>query len=747
VSNLKVAVSQDFMLAFSKVPKSAQKKVMEFMSKFRQDPQSSGINYEKINDARDENYRSVRIDQKYRGIILKPASGNVFLLLWVDKHDDAYDWARRHKCQVNPNTGSLQIFAASTAIGVETSEVLDSDHGPVPEENPPVASGHPAEPGEASQTSPEKQNEYLTSLSEAQYLALGVPGELLPLVQAVRTEEALEKIESCLPVEAYEALYLLAAGTSWHDIERDYIHKPTTGIDTDDIAAALNRPESQRSFHVVGDELELIEMLKAPLERWRVFLHPSQNRLANRHWNGPVRVLGGAGTGKTVVAMHRARWLVKNLLQGDDKKILFTTFTANLATDIKANLSKICTPDEMQRIEVKHIDSWVNEFLRKQRYASDIVYFDSNRYGSRDGEFKTIWKEALQLTDAELEFPDSFYEEEWKRIILPQRVFTWADYSKARRIGRGVSLSRKQRAGIWPVFEEVRSRLQRKGLRTFEDATLDAADILAASDVHLPYRCVIVDEAQDMGPEVLTLIRRLVPEQADDIFVVGDGHQRIYGRKAVMSQCGIKIVGRSRKLRVNYRTTEQIRRCATAVLENVQIDDLDGELDSSHDYRSLTQGPDPEIVFFPDKQQEQGHLVDRIKALHNEGVLLKDLCVVARTRHRRDDYGDALNEAGLDYVPLDQKNDDREVDGVRLATMHRVKGLEFRYIFIVSANDGVLPLSVARNSTVDPVESRQIDAGERALLHVAMTRAIKGLHISGYGSPSPYLKGLVASRE
>lgn len=738
MSKVKVAISQDFMLAFSKVPKNAQKKVMEFVTKFRQDPQSPGINYETINDAKDGNYRSVRIDKNYRGIILKPDTGNVFLLLWVDKHDDAYDWARRHKCEINPNTGSLQIFATSTEVISEPTEPE-----PVAAYESTVEAPQPSVPEPALEVQPEVtkpvQNQYLMALSDEQRLKVGVPTELLPLVQAVRSEEELEQIEDRLPVEAFEALYLLAAGTPWQEIEREYIRQNSDAIDTSDIAAALDRPESQRSFHVVEDELELIEMLEAPLERWRVFLHPSQSRLVNRNWNGPVRVLGGAGTGKTVVAMHRAKWLVKNVLQSKDEKILFTTFTANLATDIEANLKKICSAEEMQRIEVKHIDRWVNEFLKKQKYPSDIVYMDSNRYGSRDSEYKKIWKEALQLSEASLGLPESFYREEWERVILPQRVSTKMEYFKASRTGRGVALSRKQRADIWTVFEEVRARLQRQGLRTFEDATLDAAEILTSSDVYLPYRSVVVDEAQDMGPEALTLIRQLVPEQEDDIFVVGDGHQRIYRRKAVMGKCGIRIVGRSRKLRINYRTTEQTRRFATSVLENIPVDDLDGNDDTSNDYRSLIQGAVPDVQGYKDFSSESAALVEKIKALTESGVASQDICLTARTVRIRDQFVEALKREGITSLVLKQQNDNRNVEGVRAATMHRVKGLEFRYVFILGANDGVIPLKYATSSSDDPVEMRQLDLNERALLHVAATRAIKKLYISAHGKPSPYL--------
>lgn len=715
---LKIAISQDFFMAFSKLPKPAQKKTMEFVSKFQQNPRSTGINYEKINDARDAAYRSTRVNQNYRAIIRKPDNGNTFLLLWVDNHDAAYDWARRHKFQINPTTGAIQIFEPEDGTALEPQPT-------------PAATQAPAAAAPAEEPTPATP---LFNLHDESLLSLGVPEPLLERVRSLSSEHMLERMEKQLPVEVFEALYLIAAGTSWADIERDYIHKPSEPVDPTDIDAALSRPESQRFFHVVEDELELTEMLEAPLEHWRVFLHPSQRKLVNRNWNGPVRLLGGAGTGKTVVAMHRARWLAKNALPAESNaKVLFTTFTANLALDIETNLRKICTAEEMQRIEVKHVDRWVSDFLRRHEYPHEIVYAD------RDSKYQQIWNQALTLVDPSLEQPDSFYKEEWERVVLPQRVHSKVDYFKATRTGRGVALNRKQRALIWPVFEELRSQLHQQGLRTFEDATLDTTELLKQHPQHALYRSVVIDETQDMGPEALALLRQLVAEDSNDIFAVGDGHQRIYRRKAVMSHCGIKIVGRSHKLRINYRTTEEIRRFAVAVLENAVVDDLDGESDTSNDYRSLMHGENPVVAVHTTPNEEAVYIADEVQKLIDEGTRTQDICIATRTKHFFEDIEPQLVNRGSQTHIVSASKDNRNSPGVRFATMHRIKGLEFRYMFIASVNAGVVPLKLATEGTEDPVEKRSRDLNERALLHVAATRAIKGLYISTSGFKSPYL--------
>lgn len=717
----KVAISDRFMLSMAGLPKQTAKKTIEFVSKFRKNPKSPGINYETINDARDKQYRSVRIDQNYRGIIRAPDNGDVYLLLWVDKHDDAYSWARRHKCDVHPGTGTLQIYeSVETELEVGHYPAVAHEDDIMQRDFSPESAGTP------------KERRKLLSLTETQLNAIGVPRELMRDVRKLESEHELESLESRLPVEAFEALYLVAAGASWEEIEADYINSREKIIDTTDFELALSRGSSQRSFYVIGDEIELQQMLDAPLDRWRVFLHPSQRKLVERSWNGPVRVLGGAGTGKTVVAIHRARWLARNIPEAEGK-ILVTTFTANLALDIEANLRKICSVEEMDRIEVKNIDAWVSAFLKEHEYPSEIVY-------SNNRKLEAIWRRALIDND---EFPESFFKEEWERIVLPQRIESIESYRGAVRTGRGVPLTRKQRLNIWKVFERVRTEMREAQLKTFEDATLDAADLVTTKMIKLPYRAVVVDETQDMGPQALTLLRSIVSEQENDMLLVGDGHQRIYRRHAVMSHCGIKIIGRSRKLKINYRTTEETRRFATAILEGVVVDDMDGGTDTETDYRSLTHGEQPVLKGFNARAAESAEIVEIVRELIRSGVESSDICVSYRTNRLGEYYGSQLRAAGVQTRVIMRNAADTRAAGVRLASMHRIKGLEFRYVILAGVGDGQLPLPISHSSTDDPVEMRLHEIAERSLLHVAATRAINKLYVTWFGSPSVFLKDLV----
>lgn len=710
-----VAISSDFLGAFARIPRAQQKKVQEFISKFRHDPTSPGINYEKIRDSRSAGVHSVRIDQIYRGIVLKPEQGNMYMLMWVDKHDDAYDWARRHECLVHPSTGSLQVV-----------EVDHDSAGQAQQESPVLPDIYQAT---------EALRPLFDEYSREQILALGVPEGFINRVMALTTVDRLEQLEARLPAEAYEPLYLLAAGEDYQALLEEYNERfgESEQVDVTDYEQAIQRTASKRRFHVVADELELQQMLNAPLERWRVFLHPSQSKLVEAETKGPVRVLGGAGTGKTVVAMHRARWLAKRLADKPGKKVLFTTFTRNLAADIQHNLSKICDHDELARIEVINIDAFVGRLLKRYKYDLKAVY-------ETDKTREQCWSLAMQLMPAELGFPESFYAEEWFRVIQPQQVQDKADYFKASRTGRGTALTRAQRARVWPVFEEFRRQMSKHGLRDMNDAMFDAIALLKDQQVTLPYAHLVVDEGQDMGAPAFTLLRAIIPEGPDDICIVGDGHQRIYRNKVVLGQCGINVRGRrSKKLKINYRTTEETRRFAVGLLTGVSVDDLDGEQDTSQDYLSLFHGQPPLVRKCADFMTEVEFIKDEVLALNHDAIPLHAICIVARTRHLRDRYAEALKQADIPAHLLDgDSSDDEQTEGVRLATLHRVKGLEFQFVFLAGINQGVVPLPHTQN-TSDSVELRDNEFNERALLHVAATRAVKGLYVSCSGEPSVYL--------
>lgn len=694
-----VAVSRDCFSSLFKMPRARREKVLEFIRRFSERPDSPGINFEKIRDAKDKKLRSVRIDDAYRGIVLHPESGNTYVLLWVDHHDDAYAWARNRSCAVNPYTGSLQIF--------EVCEEKRAAESAVPE-TPPIFAG----------------------TGDRHLLKMGVPEELLPKLRSLRTEEELERFLERLPTEVGDYLTLLHLGSSPEEILRhiDLENAPDPGAGIDE---AIRTADGRSRFLIVENEEELRSVLDSPLELWRVFLHPSQRRLVEKDWNGPVRVLGGAGTGKTVAAVHRACRLAKALPSGTEEKVLVTTFTVNLASDLAANLARICPQDVMERIEVVNLDRWVYRFLVSHGRAPNFLFDDARR--------REFWEDSIKRAPEGLGFSEVFYREEWERIVLGEEISTEEEYLRADRRGRGIALDERKRRAVWPVFARFRELLTEDGFCEPDDAMREAREILEGGGELLPYRSIVVDEAQDLGPSAFRLLRAMVPEGPNDLFITGDSHQRIYRHPVVLSRCGISVAGRSCKLLVNYRTTEETRRWAVSLLGGCSLDDLEGGEDDLKGYRSLLRGQEPHLEGFGSFDEEVDFLAAFLKEIESKGERLKDVCLVVRSRVLLERYREALAGRGLPLVKLEAEGtENRDEDGVRTATMHRVKGLEFDRMILAGVCEDVVPPKSWREQEDSPITA-ELETRERSLLHVAATRARTHILVTWHGAPSALL--------
>jgi superfamily I DNA/RNA helicase len=571
-------------------------------------------------------------------------------------------------------------------------------------------------------------------LGDDQLFLAGVPHALIPAVRAVCSDPELEELLPFLPPEAGEVLTGVAAGMSLDEALEDVLDRapaaaPAEPVDATDVAAALQRPQSGRRFRVLDEGFDLEAALAYPLDKWRVFLHPNQRQLVERSFNGPMRVLGGAGTGKTVVAMHRAASLVRKLLAPTDR-ILVTTFTVNLAHDIHQQLAKVTSAAERERIDVIAIDALASRIARRAGEEFQVRF---------DGDLQDLWRDTV-ASYGEDPWDLSFYEAEWRDVIQAQGIADEQAYLRARRLGRGVKLSRAQRRKVWPALERFREALDERGW-------LEGADVLRLARRHLEqdpslasYAAVVVDETQDMSAEALRLLRAVAgAERPNDMFLVGDAHQRIYGRPQSLSACGINVRGRrSRHLRVNYRTTDAIRRFAMATLQGETFDDLDEGTDTTRGEVSLRSGPAPAVHHFDDLAGERAFLVGEVQRLRSEGVPAAHICITGRTHNLLEDcYQPALEAAGIQHEKLGQ--DEPRTEHIRVATMHRVKGLEFPIVFVVGANEGVLPFASAALEDSDPAVRHQYLKRERCLLYVATTRARDHLVVTSHGTPSPFL--------
>jgi hypothetical protein len=646
----------------------------------------------------DHRVRLLPFDPEWHAVVIADEAGDVYVVVRVLPRDRARDWAERHAVVVNPATGALEIEdrAALAAVG---------DQVPADAVNRAL----------------------LADRSDQDLVAVGLPADLVPLLRRVATAAELQALVAVMPPGQGDALTMLVAGTTVDDIIAQLVGGEVPGdVDPGDLVAALDRPATQLTFQLVEGESELRAMLDQPFALWRTFLHPQQRRLAQRgSYSGPVRVTGGAGTGKTVVALHRARALADRT----DEPILFTTFTRNLAGVIEDQLEALGGAQLRERVEVLNIDRLAYRIVRDAEGINPAVA------GDRDEE--RVWRAVVADTGSR--FSVTFLRQEWRQIILAQGVSTRADYLRARRAARGVRLSRRDRSDIWTICERVVDGLRSQGRRTHLQLAADAAGYLTAGPVR-PYAHVIVDEAQDLHAAQWRLLRAVVREQSDDLFIVGDAHQRIYDNRVSLSSVGINVRGRSHRLRINYRTTQEIVEWATHVLSGEVVDDLDDGVEDLAGYRCELRGSAPFVCGYASSDEELVALVESVQDWMADGVTATDIGVVARTHRILGEVQSRLVAAGVPVRRLGADESERSAGGVELATMHRIKGLEYRCVAVIDAGVAELPARAAvTREEEDPVAHQHDMQRERCLLFVACTRARDTLRVTWSGPPSPFL--------
>ena len=688
-----------FWAAADRLPSVQKSKLIKFIKQYPANPRSSGFNFEKIKLATSDEMRSLRLDQKYRIIAHQEKANNAIICIHVDVHDAAYAWARTHRFEKNKYTGVYQ-----------TIQVHESS--------------------ERTSNTDRTEQGFFHKYRDRQLLNLGVPEEQLELVRSFQAVNDLDEHSNILPEDAWLALSDLADGTSYEDLVREITQLATEYKGQHE----LEHPENKRQFVTIADE-DLQKMIDAPLSEWRIYLHPSQERIVRMRANGPIRVLGGAGTGKTVVAMHRAHYLASEIFTANEDRILFLVFNKNLAADISTNLKRMCAEDVFERIEVANVDSWVVEKAGELGLANRMTYF-----GSKQNPAREAWRMAIDAQN-NLSFSEHFIRDEFEAVVAAEGLQSERQYLRISRRGRGRRLTRTARRQLWSVFEAYRDELKRQNIGEPSDVKYQLAEKFRSSPPG--YRSVIVDEAQDMSMAALRMIRAIVPEGPNDLLLAGDAHQRIYGRKVVLSRCDINIRGRGRRLRINYRTPERVRNWAVGFLQGIPYDDLNGNRDTIKGYTSLIQGEDPPVVRnYATKQEEQEGLIAYIKSMEaNEP--LHHICLVAPSHDAISRYEGALTASGIDAHRLKQNNDKSSIPGVRLATMHRVKGLEYDHMIVASANKNLLPAQSSLRLAEDEMEKEEIYHKARSLLYVACTRARKSLFISSYGKQSKLVEDVI----
>lgn len=696
--------------AIINLPKQIQKKVPEFIKKFREDPRSPAIHLEPISTFRDTQLRTARIDLKYRAIVRAPESGDMYHLLWVDNHDEAMAWAQNKLFEWNANTQSYQVFTAPEVIEDQPAEAM------------PAAA-------------PELEQTLLSPYADEQLLQIGVPAVLIPSVRKTAGLEDLEALEKYLPVEAFENLFYLLDGMDIRDIILDLEEGKTAEMS---LEAQMRSANNQRSFFELSDDEILNEILKGDLQKWKIFLHPSQRKLVEGNFKGAMKITGGAGTGKTVAALHRARQLSRYDYGRQGKPILFTTFTKSLTRNLSKELAGMKIDSAV--VHLSNISAFAVEEAKKLGLVNEDVRLLNFSHSKSSRE---LWDEVLEF---ELSPYDSeFLDAEYREVMLFNNIKTDKEYFKVPRIGRNKRISRKDKVAIWRLIGRFRERQAAQNYLHIEEACNRLYDHYNAL-ADKPYGHVIADEIQDFSNIELRLLRSLVAEGPNDLFLVGDPMQKIYDRTINFSKAGINVRGRrSRRLKINYRTTEEIKRSAVSTIQDIAFDDFDGEEEKKNGYVSLRHGLRPEYLLFRDKGQELDYIVQKIYDLTNSEETNSfqpgDICIAARTRNSAKDIISRLHQEKIGYYDITTDTGKGEKDsGVRISTFHNMKGLEFKIIFLADVNDRTFPYYPSAYDQWSESRKQEYVREEQALMYVAMTRAIHVLLVTGVGERSGLLR-------
>lgn len=690
-------IADTFTDSLARLTGDEQKAVKTTAFDLQLNPAHPSMSLHRIEQSKDKNFWSVRAGSDMRIIVHKTQSS--LMLCYVDHHDKAYDWAARRKLVTHPATGAAQLVEVRETVQqvivpvyVQTELALTP---PTVAESRPLFAGRP----------------------DDELLGYGVPAEWLDDVKAA-TEDTLLTLADHLPAEAAEALLELATGG------KPRVPQPVTPT-----ANPFDHPDAQRRFRVMTNVAELQTALDYPWEKWTVFLHPEQRQWVERDYNGPARVSGSAGTGKTIVALHRAVYLARS---NPDARVLLTTFSDTLASALHTKLKRLVgnEPRLAERIDVVSLNAIGRRLYKAQHGPVTLASYDAVRH---------MLSEASKAVGGH-KFSLHFLVTEWAQVVDAWQLASWFDYRDVTRLGRKTRLPEPQRAVLWAIFERVRSALAKQKLITHAGMFTSLATALAGSK-HPPYDFAVVDEAQDLSVAHLRFLAALGASRPDALFFAGDLGQRIFQQPFSWKSLGVDIRGRSRTLRINYRTSHQIRQQADRLLGEQTVD-VDGNADTRSDTVSVFNGPPPLIQVLKTETDEIKAVSTWLAALSATGVLPQEFGVFVRSEAQLARAQAAVTQSALPFKVLDEHVETAS-GHVSIITMHLAKGLEFRAVVVMACDDEVIPLQERIETVGDGADLQEVYDTERHLLYVACTRARDQLLVTGVAPASEFLDDLM----
>jgi len=691
-------IADTFTDSLARLTGEEQKAVKTSAFDLQINPANPGLSFHKLDKAKDKQFWSVRVSSDIRLIVHR--SDASLLLCYVGHHDKAYDWAERRRLEAHPKTGAAQL--------VEIRETVRQVVVPVY-----VQSDLLAVPQRAAETTA-----VFAALSDDELLGYGVPAEWLGDVKSA-TMETLLPLTDHLPAEAAEALLELATGG-----------KPRVAPFVAAAASPFDHPDAQRRFRVMTNVEELERALDFPWEKWTVFLHPEQRQLVERDYAGPARVSGSAGTGKTIVALHRAAHVARS---HPESRTLLTTFSDTLANALSAKLKRLLgsEPRLSERIDVHSLDAIGRRLYRAHVGQPTLVTGDVLRDAIR---------EAADEGTAH-KFSQQFLRSEWDQVVDAWQLDHWEAYRDVARLGRKTRLPEAQRKLLWSIFERVRASLRDRQLITHAEMFTSLAAVLAGNTGSV-FDFVIVDEAQDISVAHLKFLAAMGGGRPNALFFAGDLGQRIFQQPFSWKSLGVDIRGRSRTLRVNYRTSHQIRQQADRLLGPV-VTDVDGNVEERRDTVSVFNGPSPVIRSLASEVDEASVVGSWIRERANDGVLSHEFAVFVRSEAQFDRARAAVRESGMAFVVLDERVESAS-GHISISTMHLAKGLEFRAVVVMACDDEIIPLQERIETVGDDADLQEVYDTERQLLYVACTRARDHLLVTSVEPASEFLDDMRA---
>lgn len=659
------ALGKDFEKALAKLSEQERKQVKVTVFDVQMDPTGAGLSLHRIDRSPDPNFWSARVNRDLR-LILHKTKGST-LIAYVGHHDDAYAWAERRRIEEHPTTRAIQVVEVRERVEeIAVTRVVEVAEPPV-----------------------------LTDYAASDLSSWGVPEDWIEDVLAA-TDSTILDVVAHLPEEAQEAVLRAASG------------EPPLPVSVA-FATGLDHPDARRRFRVIGDQAELEAALDAPWDEWTIFLHPAQQAFVDRDFSGPARVVGSAGTGKTVVALHRAARLAR-----EGGRVLLSTFSPDLAADLRMKVDRLAGGAEWaDRVEVDTMDTVVSRLL-----PGGLRLANSNDVNA------ALETAAKDIADA----PSlNFLADEWRLIVDAWAIPDAETYRDLPRLGRGVRLPAARREAVWEIFASTRTLLEDHGMTTPAAAMHDVATKLRSGELKPPYDHVVMDEAQDIGPAELTLLAAMAGDQPNGLFFAGDIGQRIFRAPFPWSHAGIAVRGRSATLKVNYRTSHEIRSQTETLLPR-RLVESDGEEEDRGGVVSTFHGIAPVLKSFPTMEAECDAAVAWATARLDEGIVGEELAILVRSEAEQG-RAEAVAKQ-LDSLP-------------RILQMHDAKGREFRAVVLLACDADVIPSEDRLADATDERTMAEVFETERHLLYVAATRAREAVWISGVEPVSEFLSDMM----